>query len=761
MGPGRDAKREEQGPKLLILGGGAVVRELYLPALQRLGWTDRVLIVEPSQESVNALVAKYPDIQLRVSDYWAPLEDGTASAFDGAVVALPNQYHQDAATRALRKGLHVLCEKPLALEARICQELAGDAERQGRTLSVAMVRRLIPTVIAIGRALQSGLLGQLHRIEIEHGDAFHWPSDSGTYFRKENGGILVNMGIHYLDMLEDWVGALTPIAYRDDMGGGVEANSEFELQTREGASVRLALSFTNALKNHIVLQGEHGTIRADVNDFEGCTWECRRSALSSRLRPQQPFRSLIGPLDFISAFAEQFAEFGWVIAGREKPRVDARKAASSQALVDWAYAHRRPIYAFSDSVNRRFRPKLPMGRAVVTGGTGFLGSHLVARLNELGFNDIAVPLRSHRTAANLSRYPHNRVLTDLRNPEQVTTAIRGARYVFHLAYGSTGPEGAKVTIDGTRNVVDAAIAQEVEALVVVSTASVFGHPAVDHPLNEAFPHQPALGDYGRSKAKAELYALSRAAAAVKTRIVVLNPAAIYGPGGYLFTEFPPRAARERGFCWIENGRGLLNYTYVENVVDALILAAQCVQAHGERFLISDGACTCREFLAPLIGDLADEMPSFSGEELRQLEADSRPTFGDLVRVLMSDEVMRVLNGLPVVGTLKRFVEHRFARQYAGLQKARRSMFAAAPSPHQSIWRPPSWLAEIFGPFQTTYASDKARRVLGWTPRISLEEGQRASVAWLDSLGLRDEGRELPNANVRPLESDSRCQFAKG
>jgi nucleoside-diphosphate-sugar epimerase/predicted dehydrogenase len=733
------SRRTEEGPKLLILGGGAVVRELYLPALQRLGWIDRALIVEPLQESLNALEQRYPSARFRVSDYRAPFEDDSAAAFDGVVIALPNQFHQDAATRALRRGLHVLCEKPLALEAQICREMAEEAERQGRALSVAMVRRLIPTVIAIRRALGSQLLGPLHRIEIEHGDEFHWPADSGSYFRKENGGILVNMGIHYLDMLEDWVGVLTPVAYRDDMGGGVEANAEFELHTRDGASVRLALSYTHALKNTIMLQGEHGTIHADVNDFEACSWECRLTALTSRLQPLRPFRALTGPPDFISAFAEQFAEFGWVIAGHEKPRVDARKAAACQALIDWAYAHREPIHAPS-IMKGRARPGLPEGRAVVTGGTGFLGVRLVARLNELGFDEIVVPVRSHRTAANLARYQHDRVLTDLRDLQQVRKVIQGARYAFHLAYGSSGPGAAKVTVEGTKNVVDAAIAEGVEALVVVSTASVFGHPPIDHPVNETFPYEPTLGDYGASKAKAERYALRRATG-VKTRIIVLNPSAIYGPGGRLFTEFPRRAALQRSFCWIENGRGLLNYTYVENVVDALILAAQCAEAHGERFLISDGVCTLREFLAPLIGEWADEMPSFSREELKQLEAAARPTLGDLARVIASDEAMRVLNGLPVVGPLKRSIERRFPPLYARAQEARREMLVAAPPSHQPVWRAPSWLAEIFGPFRTTYSSDKARRVLGWTPRVTLEEGQRASVAWLEYLGMRDETRE--------------------
>src|SRR5262249_44576898 len=157
-------------------------RELYLPALQRLGWTERALIVDPWSASVTALQQRCPNARVQVSDYRAALEDDSAADFDGAIIALPNQYHQDAATRALRRGLHVLCEKPLALEARVCHEIADVAEQQGRALSVAMVRRLIPTVVAIRRALRSHLLGQLHRIEIEHGDDFHWPADSGTYF---------------------------------------------------------------------------------------------------------------------------------------------------------------------------------------------------------------------------------------------------------------------------------------------------------------------------------------------------------------------------------------------------------------------------------------------------------------------------------------------------------------------------------------------------------------------------------------------------
>ena len=166
------SRREAQGPKLLILGGGAVVRELYLPALQRLGWTDRVLIVEPSQDSVNALVEKYPGARLRVSDYRAPFEDDSAAAFDGAVIALPNQYHQDAATRALQRGLHVLCEKPLSLDPPASVELAPLATQGQAGLRIP--------ILIYGLIISIMLFSALLKLKCEFSSVASTPTTFGT-----------------------------------------------------------------------------------------------------------------------------------------------------------------------------------------------------------------------------------------------------------------------------------------------------------------------------------------------------------------------------------------------------------------------------------------------------------------------------------------------------------------------------------------------------------------------------------------------------
>jgi predicted dehydrogenase/nucleoside-diphosphate-sugar epimerase len=722
-------------PRLLILGGGAVVKELHIPALARLGWTKHCLCADPSERSLAVLQEACGDLPVRRADYRDILKNPeTTSRFDGVIIALPNHLHEDAVARCLDSGLHVLCEKPLALTSAGCRQLARTAEQAGRHLAVGMVRRLIPSIATIREALRQGLIGDLLELEIAHGGKFTWPSDSGSYFRKENGGILVNMGVHYLDLIEDWVGPVTPVEYRDDFGGGVEACIVYCLRTEKGARVRLTLSYTHEVVDRIVLKGTRGQLSMSPDEFTRCDWQLHETALTGSLAMSRPFRSGSWPADFTSAFVEQLAEFAWIIAGREAPRVDAHQAATTLELIEWAYEHRSPLVA--ELPGGSDGPGLEPGPTVVTGGSGFTGGRLVERLVELGFDQIRVPVRSYRSGANVARFPVDRVLTDLRSYDSVRQAVHGARYVFHLAYGSDGTDAGRVTIDGTRNVVEAAIDAGAEVVVVVSTCSVFGHPQTSTAIDETFPYKPALGEYGHSKARAERYALARARSSPRTRIVVLNPSAIYGPGGPLFTEFPARAALRSEFCWIEEGQGKLNYTFVDNVVDSLLLAARCSAAHGERFIIADGFCTFREFLTPLLGNLAPTLKSYTTAELRARDRAQRAGLRDLMRALLCDEVMEVVNRMPMLAFPKKLVERYIAGIYRRLQKRRAAGRATNNRPTvPGSGTPPSWLADIFGPFDIEYSAAKAQRVLNWSPRIRLDEGQRASIDWLRSLGI--------------------------
>ena len=734
-------------PSFLILGGGAVVSECYVPALVRLGWQDRVTIVDSSEQAVAAIRNRCPTMRIRTEDFEDLLRNrNVVSEFDAIVIALPNCLHERAVLLAMTTGRDVLCEKPLANDENACLRLAAAAEKSGQCLAVAMVRRFVPSVMVIRKAVQGGLLGEIEEIDIEHGGSFHWPSESGTYFRKENGGLFLNMGIHYLDLIEDWIGPITPIEYRDDGEGGVEANCRILLHSRSRTRVSLRLSYTHELANRIYVRGTRAEIKADVNDFASAKLTFHDNDLSAEMQATKPFSMDALPLDFISSFSEQFIRFADVVVGGSAPSVAATQAACTHRIIDWAYSHRQPLHEKVLSRPAVIRPSLSRGRTVVTGGSGFLGTSLVERLCELGFDNITIPVRSYQSGANVARFPVTRTPTNLLDRDSVSKALSSARYVFHLAYGAGGIDAARVTIEGTKNVVDASVEAGVEALIVVSTATVFGHPKSEQPIDEAFPYQPVLGEYGRAKYQAEKYALRKARSTNRTRIVVINPAGIYGPNGRLFVEFPARAMNSGQFAWIDEGAGKFNYTFVENVVDALLLASNCPEAHGQNFIISDGVCTFREFYTRLLGPTAELLPSYSRADLLEGERKSRPTWHDLLRGVLNDEVMRAVNGIPVLSAPKMFIAKRLPKAYGRIQAGRQmlrqtTITSATKSPANGA--PAPWLADIFGPIKIEYSSAKARAVLGWEPLIPLDLGLAASANWLRSMHIiADFRREL-------------------
>jgi predicted dehydrogenase len=213
----------------LILGGGAIVLECHLPALKALGWLEHAVVVEPLERNAAAFRDKVPSIRTVTRPYQEALADpGISNNYDGVLVALPNTLHSDAVVRSLAAGLPVLCEKPLALSADECLGMEEAAEKYNQLLAVAMVRRLMPNLTAVREALRAGLPGEITHIALEHGgDCRHWPWDTETVLWRDQGGCLVNMGIHFLDYLEWTFRKLEPLEYQDNCAGGIEVNCDF------------------------------------------------------------------------------------------------------------------------------------------------------------------------------------------------------------------------------------------------------------------------------------------------------------------------------------------------------------------------------------------------------------------------------------------------------------------------------------------------------------------------------------------------------
>jgi len=720
--------------ELVILGGGAVVAEYYLPALAMMDRLGSVTVVEADPETISALRRRFPDASYQVAGYQTALSGRHARGQRSAVVvALPNALHVAAARRALEQGFHVLCEKPLALQAADCIFLADLAASRKRSLKVAMSRRYLPSLMAAAEFVGSGELGAPLRIEAVDCAPFSWRPQTFSFFELAAGGILADMGVHYLDYLSTLVGPLEPVYYTDDSHGGVESALTYHLRAGD-VPINIRLSRIAGLTAELRIFCEKGTICVEKDEESQIfVSPARQGAKEWCFALQRPFSDRDWPIDFHGGFCEMLADFGRGVLGKPSRIADVRDAEATTRLIEWAYSRRRKPEPCKRSTGG--------GRGaewLITGATGFIGGHLLDRLYDHEQGAIRAVARSPASCANIARYPVEIAPANLLAKDQVERAVADTRIVFHLAYGRDGPDPARVTVEGTKNVVNAAIAAGAEAIVVLSTMYVFGFPGDVEAADESCPYRPYGGQYGRSKAKMEQWCLERARNSGNTRIVVLNPTCVFGPRGDAYTTLPVQLARWGQFCWIDGGRGLCNYIYVSNLVDALLLAAENKDINGARFIVNDGWMSWREFFDPFLEGLAVDVPDYARADLERLWRGG-PSFSlrELARAIKdSPQVREVAKRSAVVRGAVAIANRRGLGLQSAPARAHQTSIGRATA-NGSDNRPPLWLAELFPPDTVRFSAKRAQDHLGWRPRVNLDEARQKTLEWLRDAGFYD------------------------
>jgi nucleoside-diphosphate-sugar epimerase/predicted dehydrogenase len=708
----------------LILGSGAVSRECYLPAFRYLNALADLTVVDLAVS--GDLRKRYPQVEFAAGDFDRFLDSSHQCDATAAIVTLPNRFHENAVLRALEKGMHVLCEKPLALTQVACQRMRESAVSAKRLLAVNMIRRLFPSIRTVVQMVRDGQIGSLISVTMEHGGPFSWPAQSLAPFLPENGGVFADMGVHYLDMAEMLVGPLELRSYRDDFCGGVEADATADLVSGSGTTVRIHVSRLCTLANKITFLGTEGRIVLGVDSFSEFDLYRPVDGDGVRVHPVRPFPSLFLPVSLWGCFAWQVQRFESRIAGGDVSTEESESAARSARIIEQAYCARNAKLRARNPAPVALEP----APALITGATGFIGARLIERLVECGVSDLACIIRRPQTCALIARFPVSLIPASLLDFEAVRKAVHGRRYVFHLAYGRDGSDAEAITLRGTENIVNAAIESGCEAVVILSTINVMGWP--DGEINETAPYRPAGGSYGKTKAVMERWCLKAARGSGGTRIVVLLPSCVYGPGGKTFTELPAKLAGDHAFAWISNGQGVANYVFIDNLIDALFKAISSPRAHGQRFIINDGWTTWREFLTPIVSPWEAQIRSYEPGELgRILVASRRGALTRALRAAASNaDVRRELKHIPLSSVARRLALK------VGLLTRVAQVDAPSPPDAQNSNTPPMWLEDLFGTYRTRFSSAKAHSLLEWTPRVKLEEGQQISVEYLKAVGLR-------------------------
>ncbi len=323
-------------------------------------------------------------------------------------------------------------------------------------------------------------------------------------------------------------------------------------------------------------------------------------------------------------------------------------------------------------------------KAVVTGGAGFTGKHLVERLVGDGHEVTALDLPSPHLE-ELCKTGAEALGCDLCKGDGLAECFDGKDVVFHVA-AFASPWGSRekffaVNVNGTGNVIEACRKAGVKRLVAVSsTAAVFDGYTHHVDADESMPYpRKFLSAYAETKSIAERKVLAANGRDIET--VAIRPHVIWGPRDSTFLGRLAMHASSGPIMHIGGGLTQTDTTYVENLVDGLILAAGSEKAPGNAYFITNGE--------PIL-------------------------YRDLINRLLE------IIGHP---TPRGSIPTQLAYGFGAICEVIWNIFGIKREPVLTRYK----VAELA--YTHTYKIDKAKKDLGYEPRVSTEEGFKRVEAW--------------------------------
>lgn len=268
---------------------------------------------------------------------------------------------------------------------------------------------------------------------------------------------------------------------------------------------------------------------------------------------------------------------------------------------------------------------------LVTGGAGFIGSHLVAKLAERGYHlkildNLSGGKLSNIKSGLLDGGSVDFVEGDIRNVDLVHKCLDGIDAVIHLAAQISVPLSIQnpqfnneVNIGGTMNLLNSGSEHKINKFIFISSCAVYGEPAY-LPVDEKHPTNP-ISPYAESKLISERNCL-RFNDEHLLKSTVLRFFNVYGPKQGLndysgvITKFMGRIKQKLPLTIYGDGSQTRDFVYVKDIVNAIVLALENTDVSGEVFNIGTGK-------AATIEELAQTMLSLTGAELEIIKAPAR------------------------------------------------------------------------------------------------------------------------------------------
>ncbi len=367
----------------------------------------------------------------------------------------------------------------------------------------------------------------------------------------------------------------------------------------------------------------------------------------------------------------------------------------------------------------------------VTGATGFIGGRVCERMMQAGVTKVRALVHGMHRAARIARMPVELCSGDLLVRESLQKALGDATVVIHCGLGP-----ASSIVRGTENMLAVAHAAGVKRFIHVSTAAVYGITPPAGSESEDAPLRHTGDPYCDNKAAAEKVVLSYGKRGLP--VVILRPSIVWGPYSAWSTRLMDDL-RAGHVAFIEGGRGACNTTYVDNLIDAMVLGLDNDAALNQAFFITDGEhVSWRDFIQAHMA-LIEPTPEVGEISRAEIEANRGQRSGLLLgsvkataRVARSKEFRQMLMQIPLteaamkkawtlVGSLPPEKRERL-RNHLGVRR-----IAAKSATAKFI---PDEVTEATQSTTVFFSIEKARKVLGYEPRIRFADGMRRVEQWL-------------------------------
>ena len=581
--------------------GAGYISEFHARAIQRVPNARIVGIADLVNSRAAALAARFT-----IPKVFPTMEAMMDEGVDVIHILTPPATHAALAIAALKNGCHVLVEKPLAMNAEEVDRISAAAAIGKKSVCVnhsMLYDRFVSKALNIVR---SGAIGV--PLTFDYFRSSEYPPYRGgplPIHYQDGGYPFLDQGVHALYLAESFLGAIEDVkAFYGTHGG--DSNLLFDewrvaAQCQRGmANIQISWN-VRPLQNWFVVQGTKGVVRANLFAM----WVTHTPQLPL---PKAPARALQAMTEGLSICAQVPANVARFAAKKivQYDGLHSLVAAFYSALQSGAAMPVPPEQARStvywtnrvsqqaDTAKINYQSQFQSvgdAKVLVTGANGLIGRHLIRRLLQAG-NRVRIFVRRQPDAELMKDGNVEVFLGDLGDPAAVDRAVAGTEIVYHVGAAMKGNahDYERGTVCGTQNIVDSVLRHNVQRLVYISSLSCLYAAAARRGdvVTEDWPVEPSptkRGAYTQAKTAAEKI-VRDAVRGRHLRAVLLRPGRVFGPGMTLLT---PEVARKIGRLFVILGDGTreLPLVFVEDVVDAIILAGETSKFDGSVFHIVD------------------------------------------------------------------------------------------------------------------------------------------------------------------------------